>query len=124
MRKPFTDLFGIGDIFRSIVELIKHISTNADRKVQRESQRLKNTEQALRNLRLGLQYVDELMHRGRKFGTQPETIHDFITTITYHAEAVHSSCDPTAANLLDTCPGSHPAKFLAISEKTFTRKKR
>jgi len=61
MRKPFTDLFGIGDIFRSIVELIKHISTNADRKVQRESQRLKNTEQALRNLRLGLQYVDELM---------------------------------------------------------------
>jgi hypothetical protein len=81
MLKPFKDIMGIGEGIRSIVELIKHISTNQDRKVRRENQELKNREQALRNMELARQYANNLLADCRRHRTRPEEMHNLITMI-------------------------------------------
>jgi hypothetical protein len=87
MLKPVTDLFGFGEVARWIVELIKHISTNKDRRVQRESQQLKNVEQALKNLEIGCQCLSKIVAVGKKHKIRPEDLNNLITMIAGSAHA-------------------------------------
>lgn len=88
--KQINDLAGIGEVVRQFwqfaIFLIRHRSQRDSRKLQNHAQQLRNDELALKNQHSRLQYTKTLLALAEKYKCEPSELQNLTDVITTHKE--------------------------------------